>query len=48
VEQHRATIEAEVKAMQGNDYIDEMYDLLEALVDIEEALGWIDFGPDED
>lgn len=48
VEQHRAAIEAEVKAMQGNDHIDEMYDLLEALVDIEEALGWIDFGPDEE
>ena len=48
MDQHRAAIEAEVKAMQDSYYVDEMYDLLEALFDIEAALGWVEVDPDEE
>lgn len=36
---HRAAIEAEVKGIYGSDNVDEMYDLMEALVDLDESLG---------
>ncbi len=36
----RPAIEAEVKEMTRSEYIDDLFDLMEALFDIEEALGW--------
>lgn len=48
VGRHRATIEAEVREMHNSDYIDELFDLLEALFDIEVALGWVELDDDED
>jgi hypothetical protein len=48
LDQHRATIEAEVKAMQQKEYIEEMYELREALFEIEAALGgWVEVNDDQ-
>ncbi len=38
--QHRAAIEAEVRDMNRGEFIEEMFDLAEALSDIEQALSW--------
>jgi hypothetical protein len=40
LEQHRPAIEAEVEAMNSSEYSEEMFDLREALFEIEAALGW--------
>lgn len=40
LDQHQAAIEVEVKEMYNSEYVYDMFDLMEALVEIEEALGW--------
>ncbi len=36
----KAAIEAEVRAMNRSEFVEEMFDLAEALPDIEPALDW--------